>query len=69
MKIKMFKKAHVTWDVLMPSGFIEVKVRCDNGYFDKVRCDTREAAREYWKAFCTIAKTVSSTRTMKGKTQ
>ena len=65
MKIKTFKKAHVTWEVLMPSGFIEVKVRCDNGYFDKVRCDTREAARDYWQSFCAIAKTVSSSRTLK----
>ena len=66
MKIKAFKKAYVTWEVLMPSGFIEVRLRCDNGYFDKVRCDTREAAREYWAAFCAIAKTVSSSRTLKG---
>jgi len=65
MKIKMFKKGYVTWEVLMPSGMIEVRVRCDNGYFDKMRCDTREAARGYWKSFCAIAKTVSSTRTLK----
>jgi hypothetical protein len=65
MKIKMFKKGYVTWEVLMPSGMIEVRVRCDNGYFDKMRCDTRESARDYWKSFCAIAKTVSSTRTLK----
>lgn len=64
MKIKTFKKAYVTWEVLMPSGMIEVRVRGDNGYFDKVRCDNREAAREYWKTFCAIAKAVSSTRTI-----
>jgi hypothetical protein len=65
MKIKTYKKAYVTWDVLTPSGMIEVKVRCDNGYLDKVRCDSRDAAREYWKSFCAIAKTVSSSRTLK----
>ena len=65
MKIKMFKKGYVTWEVLMPSGMIEVRLRCDNGYFDKMRCDTREAARDYWKSFCAIAKTVSNTRTTK----
>jgi len=65
MKIKMFKKGYVTWEILMPSGMIEVKVRCENGYFDKVRCDTREAARDYWKSFCAIAKTISNTRTLK----
>lgn len=65
MKIKMFKKGYVTWEVLMPSGMIEVRVRCENGYFDKVRCDTRETARDYWKSFCAIAKTISNTRTLK----
>ena len=48
----------------MPSGMIEVRVRGDNGYFDKVRCDSREAARDYWKTFCAIAKVLSSSRTI-----
>jgi hypothetical protein len=64
MKIKTFKKASVTWEVLMPSGMIEVKVRGDNGYFDKVRCDSREDARAYWKSFCNIAKVLSNSQTL-----
>lgn len=58
MKIKTFKRGYVTWEVLLPSGYIAVKVRCDNGYTDTVRCDTREAARNYWRTFCLIAKNV-----------
>lgn len=56
MKIKTYKNGYATWDVVMPSGMIEVRVRCNNGFTDRIRCDDRRMAREYWRAFCLIAK-------------
>lgn len=56
MKIKTFKNGCATMERLFPSGMYLVKVNCTNGYVDKVRCDDYAMAREYWRAFCIIAK-------------
>lgn len=40
-----------------PTGMIGVVLRSPDGeVYDKVRCDTRKGAKEYFRAFCEIAK-------------
>jgi len=57
-KIKMYKSgASVIQDVPAYNGMITVKLYApDDSLLDKVRVDTRSAARDYFRAFCAIAK-------------
>ena len=55
-RIKPFKRGHVVMEKLWPSGMWQVKCYIGTELHDKVRCDTRAAASEYFRAFCKIAK-------------
>jgi len=59
MKIKDFKNGAsvIQDDPSTPSGMILVYVRNPQGEIhDKIRCENRTMAREYFNAFCAIAK-------------
>ena len=59
MKIKTFKNgAYVTQEEpSFPSGMITVTLKAANGNIvDRMRCDTKTQAREYFKAFSKLAK-------------
>jgi len=56
MKIKEYKNG--AYASLEHGNFLStVKVYAPNGaLIDKIRCDTKRSANEYFKAFCKIAK-------------
>jgi homospermidine synthase len=58
MRIREFKNgAAVVFDDGNHNGMISVFVRKPSGdIFDKVRCDDRKSANEYFRAFVAIAK-------------
>lgn len=57
-KIKLYKNgAWVTMDCAGLQGMTTVKCYAPNGELhDKIRCDMRQQANEYYKVFCAIAK-------------
>ncbi len=58
MKIKEYKSgARVTFEKTFPSGMYIVLLRNPQGdVHDKIKCDDYDNAREYYRAFCAIAK-------------
>jgi len=59
MKIKTFKNCAsvIQDDPSFPSGMTRVIAYDSAGnVIDKIRCDTRREANEYFRAFCAIAK-------------
>ena len=55
-KIKVFSNGYATLERLFPSGMYLVQCYVGTELHDKIRCDTYESAREYYKAFQAIAK-------------
>jgi len=59
MKIKTFKNGAcvIQDDPSFPSGMISVIARDAIGeVIDKIRCDGKREANEYFRAFCAVAK-------------
>ena len=56
MKLFNHKNGTVSMERIFPSGMYLVLCRKGSEVHDKVRCDTLEEARHYWKSFCKIVK-------------
>lgn len=59
MKIKTFKNGAcvIQDDPGFPSGMISIIARDGGGnIIDKIRCDSKREANEYFRAFCAVAK-------------
>lgn len=60
MKIKEYKNgAYVVLEKLFPSGMYCIVLRDPQGELkDKIRCDDYPMARDYFKSFCKIARSM-----------
>jgi hypothetical protein len=56
MQIKAFKNGYATFDKHILSGYYIVKCYKGDTLHDKIMCDDYRMAREYWRAFCKLAK-------------
>lgn len=56
MKMKCYRNGHASIEKLLHNGMYLVQCYKGTELHDKVRCDTRRAALEYFRAFCAIAK-------------
>jgi len=56
MQIKTYPNGYATFERLFPSGFYLVQCYVGSEMHDKIRCDDYRTAREYFRAFCAIAR-------------
>jgi len=56
MQIANYRNGHATLEKIEHNGYYSVRVYVGSNLHDKVTCDTRRIALEYWRAFKAIAK-------------